>query len=51
VLTQPLGPGRHVLEVYDACLVFGATANPSVCPNNQPPRVCLNAEVAEVEKL
>jgi hypothetical protein len=47
-LTQPLGPGRHVLEVYDACLVFGAGTNPSVCPNNLPSRVCLGAKV---EKL
>jgi hypothetical protein len=45
VLTQPLTPGRHVVEVYDACIVFGPTANPTVCPNNVPSTTCVGVKV------
>jgi hypothetical protein len=48
VLTQALSLGRHVLEVYDACIVFGPASNPSTCPGNVPSRICLGVKV---EKL
>ena len=44
-LFLPLDVGTRVLEVYDACMVFGASANPSVCPNNPPTQTCLDVTV------
>ena len=45
ILIMPLSAGRHVIEVYDACIVFGSTANPGVCPNNVPSQTCLDVKV------
>ena len=44
-LTQTLVAGTHVVEVYDACIVFGALVNPAVCPDPLPSRSCLDVTV------
>ncbi len=48
-VTLPLNAvGTYVLEVYDACVTYGSSVNPDVCPNNPPSRTCLTVTV---EKL